>query len=113
MSFLFVMLFVGLVPTGATNWIILTIGTSPTGTGGDITGSAIIPAQCFWNEQYWAGWDSYAVVSHLLLPSIYIARAGSLFESSETFFKRWLREKPEKVLKSGLDRSVDLAKVGA
>lgn len=35
-----------------------------------------------------------------------IARAGSLFGPSDAFVKRWLREKPEKVLKSGLDRSV-------
>ena len=113
MSVLFVMLFVGLVPTGATNWIILTIGWSPTGTGADITGSAIIPAQCFWNEHYWAGWDSYAVISYFLLLSNYIARACSLFEFSEAFFRRWLREKPERILKSGLDRVVNFARVGA
>ena len=47
MSVLFIMLFFALIPTVAIAWIYLTLRMSPTGTGGDIIGSAMIPAQCF------------------------------------------------------------------
>ena len=113
MSLLFVMLFVALVPTGATNWSTLAVGVAPDGGSVNVTASAIVPAQCFWEEKYWAGWDSYAVASYFLLLSSYIARAGALFASSEAFSRKWLREKPGRLLKRALDSSVHYAMAGA
>ena len=113
MSALFVMLFVALVPTGATSWFAIALGIIPIWPGPGPTGSAIIPAQCFWTEKYWAGWDSYAVLSYFLLLSNYISRAAALFASSEAFFTKWLREKPGRLLEKALDRSVRYAMVGA
>ena len=99
MSILFVLLIVALFPITAGNWSELVVASKIT------TGSAVIPAQCFWRTGDWAYWNSYSLVSYLFLLSSYTSKAGALFAKGEGFFSEWLRKKPGRLFKRGLDRS--------
>lgn len=113
MLVIFVLLVVALFPMNASDWSELANGIGE-GTMGDNspTGSAVIPAQCFWNTGNWTGWNSYSLVSYLFLVFSYVAKAGALFVEGESFLRKWLREKPGKSLKKGIDRSFRYAASG-
>lgn len=97
MLIMFFMLFVAITPTGNQTYY------SIVSWDADLSG---IPSACFWSRKYWKGWRWDAGVTYFLLISNYVARAAALFESSEAFFKRNIRDRLLGRLEKALDRTV-------
>ena len=101
MLILFFMLCIAIVPTGSQTYYSIISGyllfeTSACG----------VPSACFWRHKYWNGWRWDAGFSLLLLVSNYTARAAALFESSEAFFTRNIRDRLLGKFGKALDRKV-------
>ena len=105
MFILFLMLFIAIAPTGSQNYYNIITGNlyfaeypNPNCAG--------VSSACFWNQKYWNGWRWNGGLSYALLISSYIARAAALFESSEAFFRRNIRDRLFGKLEEALDRKV-------
>ena len=88
MLILFFMLCIAIIPTGSQTYYSimnadLILASSACG----------VPSACFWRHKYWNGWRWDAGLSLFLLVSNYTARAAALFESSEAFFNRNIRDR--------------------
>ena len=111
MLILFFMLCIAIVPTGSQTYYSI-INRDPFYI--DLSyrvvffeGSACgVPSACFWRRKYWSGWRWDAGFSLLLLVSSYTARAAALFESSEAFFTRNIRDRLLGKVGKALDRKV-------
>lgn len=88
MLILFMMLCIAIIPTGSQTYYYIMNG------GYTNEGSAFgVPSACFWRHKYWNGWRWDSGLSLFLLVSNYTARAAALFESSEAFFNRNIRDR--------------------
>ena len=96
MVILFFMLCIAIVPTGSQTYFFLINRYFACG----------VPSACFWRHKYWNGWRWDAGFSLFLLVSNYTARAAALFESSETFFNRNIRDRLLGKVEKVLDRKV-------
>lgn len=105
MFILFVMLFIAIVPTGSQNYYAIISGTDYFFGYNDFLATGL-PSACFWNQEYWSGWRWNVGVSYVFLISSYIARAAALFESSEAYFRRSIRDRLLGKLEEALDRNV-------
>lgn len=103
MFILFLMLFIAIAPTGSQNYYNIISGNHDDDFPGNCAG---VSSACFWNQKYWNGWRWDAGLSYALLISSYIARAATLFESSEAFFRRNIRDRLLGKLEEALDRKV-------
>lgn len=97
MLIMFSMLFVAITPTGNTTYHNI-ISWEHQWDG--------VASACFWSSKYWNGWRWDAGVTYCLLISNYVARAAALFESSEAFFRRNIRDWLLGGLEKALDRMV-------
>ena len=118
MLVLFVMLCIAIVPTGSQTYYSIISGQlfdeGPAEQSYyNVNGSPLaepsacgVPSACFWRFKYWNGWRWDAGVSLFLLVSNYTARAAALFESSEAFFSRNIRDRLLGKVGKALDRKV-------
>lgn len=118
MTILFVMLFVAILPTRSNTYNNIVSGNlqmtgfnaSPA-TSWYLAGG--VPSSCFWHRRYWNGYDwAGAGFSDFLLISSYVVQAVALFESSEKFFKRNLRDRLLQNLGRVMDRTAEHAAAG-
>lgn len=109
MLILFAMLVIAIAPTGSQTYYSIISGNLdsyyPENTTGQHNACGVSSA-CFWNRRYWDGWRWDAGLTYFLLISSYTARAAALFETSETFFRRNLRDRLLGKLGKALDRNV-------
>ncbi len=107
---LFFMLFIAIVPTGSDTYYNIISGSFDTEYGrGEFYNryyACGVPSACFWNRRCWKGWRWDAGLAYFLLISSYVARAAALFEASETFFRRNMRDRLLGKLEETLDRKV-------
>lgn len=101
MLILFFMLCIAIVPTGSQTYYSIITGYFY----GDYSACGV-PSACFWRFKYWNGWRWDAGLSLFLLVSNYTARAAALFESSEAFFTRNIRDRLLGKVGRALDRKV-------
>ena len=112
MLVLFVMLCIAIVPTGSQNYYNIINGNlydDYSNVNADFLVECFacgVPSACFWRPKYWNGWRWDAGFSLLLLVSSYTARAAALFESSEAFFTRNIRDRWLRKVEKALDRKV-------
>ena len=114
MLILFFMLVIAIAPTGSQTYYNIISGNinyyeGASDHAGDITrvyNACGVPSACFWNPKYWHGWRWDAGLTYFLLMTSYTARAAALFETSETFFRRNLRDRLLGTLGKALDQHV-------
>lgn len=118
MTILFVMLFVAILPTRSNTYNDIVSGNlkmtgfnASAATSWYLAGG--VPSSCFWHRRYWNGYDWVgAGLSDFLLISSYVVHAAALFESSEKFFKRNLRDRLLRTLGRVIDRTAEHAAAG-
>ena len=123
MLILFVMLFTAITPTGNDTYYTFIMNPSYVDfimnrwfvdlgvddVSYDVSGVA---SACFWTHKYWNTWRWNSAVTYFLLISSYVVRAAALFESSETFFRRKIRDWLLGKLGKALDRKVKYVQDG-
>ena len=112
MLILFVMLVIAITPTTNQTFFSIILGGLPYWWSAPFVDESPplvvsdIPSACFWNRRYWFEWRWDAALTYLFLISGYVSRAGALFESSEAFFTRNIRNRLLGILEKALDRII-------
>lgn len=113
MLILFVMLSIAIAPTASETYYNIISGTLDSsgnvwhGHASKHYSASGVPLACFWSRKYWNGWRWDSGLTYFLLISSYVARAAALFESSEIYFRRNIRDRLLGKLEKALDLKVN------